>query len=99
MLYFGTQLILNQKDPKVTWKLLNESLNRSPSKSNYMKEVKIHDELISKPSLIANSFNSFFVETANETHTKIPVTKSCPDSFIQAPIMLTLTLYVVIILF
>ena len=77
-------MILNQKDPKVTWKILNESLNRSSSKSSDIKEIKIHDEVISEPSLIANSFNSFFSEIANEIRTKIPVTKTCPDSFIQA---------------
>ena len=84
ILYFETQLVLNQKDPKVTWKIRNESLNRSPSKSNYIKEVKINNECISDPSLIANSFNSFFSEIANEIRNKIPVTKTCPDSFIQA---------------
>ena len=77
-------MILNQKDPKVTWKILNESLNRSSSKSSDIKEIKIHNEVISERSLIANSFNSFFSEIANEIHNKIPVTKTCPDSFIQA---------------
>ena len=84
ILYFETQLILNQKDPKVTWKILNESLNRSSSKSSDIKEIIIYDEVISEPSLIANSFNSFFSEIANEIRNKIPVTKTCPDSFIQA---------------
>ena len=84
ILYFETQLRLNQKNHKVTWKILNESLNRSSSKSSDIKEIKIHDEVISEPSLIANSFNSFFSEIANEIRTKIPVTKTCPDSFIQA---------------
>ena len=77
-------MILNQKDPKITWKILNESLNRSSSKSSDIKEIKIHNEVISERSLIANSFNSFFSEIANEIRNKIPVTKTCPDSFIQA---------------
>ena len=46
ILYFETQLLLNLKDPKVTWKILNESLNRSPSKSSDIKEVKVYLNLL-----------------------------------------------------
>ena len=58
--YFESELNVNQKDPKLVWKILNESLNRVSSKSSLLREVSVDGKLITEPIKIANSFNTFF---------------------------------------
>ena len=72
--YFESQLKLNQKDPKTVWKILNESLNRVSAKSSILKEISVDGKLITEPIEIANSFNTFFSEIANNIRAKIPNT-------------------------
>ena len=80
-LYFEKKLSDNQKDPKKTWKFLNESINKIPSKSSNIQEVKINNTIISDPVEMANSFNTFFSEIGENISTSIPETRAKPENF------------------
>ena len=73
--YFESKLHENQKDPKATWKFLNEAINRLSSKSSNIDEVKVNDRVITDPVEIANNFNTFFSSIAKEIGDKIPNTR------------------------
>ena len=79
--YYESQLKLNQKDPKIVWKILNESLNRVSNKSSLMREISVDGKLITEPIEIANSFNTFFSEIAKNIRAKIPFTSVNPNSY------------------
>ena len=93
ILYFETQLLLNLKDPKVTWKILNESLNRSPSKSSDIKEVKVYLNLLLKQTPSIHSFLKLQTKYALKLRSQKLV-----QFRLFRYLMLTLTLYDVIIL-
>jgi len=60
--YYESKLRENQKDPKSTWKFLNESIIRLPSKSSFILEVKVNGQVITDSSEIANNFDTFFLQ-------------------------------------
>ena len=93
ILYFETQLLLNEKDPKVTWKIRNESLNRSPSKSSDIKEVKVYLNLLLKQTPSIHSFLKLQTKYALKLRSQKLV-----QFRLFRYLMLTLTLYDVIIL-
>ena len=50
----------NINDPKITWKLINSPMGRI-KKSNYIKEIKINDQVLSKNDEISEAFSEYFI--------------------------------------
>ena len=50
----------NTKDPKKSWSLVNSLLGKN-FKSTYINELKIYDNIITDSTLIAESFNNYFI--------------------------------------
>ena len=94
--YFESQLKINQKDPKAVWKILNESLNRVSSKSSFLREISVDGKLITEPIEIANSFNTFFSEIANNIRAKIPNTAVNPNSYARGKTLILIYLTLII---
>ena len=80
-LYFETEINKNQKDPKAMWKLLNESINRSSSKSCVINEINVNGLNLTDPTEMANEFNIFFSQIAHKIRSTIPETSTSPDSY------------------
>ena len=80
-LHYENELQKNQKDPKAMWKILNESINRSSSKNSFIKEIFVNNILHNDSVDIANEFNKFFSEIANDIRVNIPSTLTHPESF------------------
>ena len=80
-LYYENELQKNQKDPKAMWKILNESINRSSSKNSDIKEIFVNNILYNDSADIANEFNNFFSEIANDIRVNIPSTLTHPESY------------------
>ena len=80
--YYECKLAETQKDPKATWKFLNESINRKSSKSAEISDIKINGVSVTESSEIANGFNTFFSTVANEIRESIPTSSIPGDLFL-----------------
>ena len=80
--YFEEKLEKTQKNPKATWKVLNEAINRNKSKSENIEEVKFNNSTVNDNIQIANSFNTFFSEIAGQIRKNIEPTEIKPESYI-----------------
>ena len=79
--YYECKLAETQKDPKATWKFLNESINRKSSKSAEISDIKINGVSVTESSEIANGFNTFFSTVANEIRESLPTSSIPGDLF------------------
>lgn len=57
---------------KLTWKLINEIINKKKSKAEIPDSFKENEEIISQPKEIANKFNEYFVNVGPNLADKIP---------------------------
>ncbi|RUA05525.1 MAG: hypothetical protein DSY43_04445 [Gammaproteobacteria bacterium] len=80
--YFTKNLDANKKDPKKTWKFINELLNRR-CKSTIVSELKIGDQIVSSPADIAEEFNSHFTNIGLQLASEIPESVIDPLSYLQ----------------
>ena len=58
--YFQGKFCRNKNDLKITWKVIDEYLNRHIKKTDFPSEFKHNGETVNQPVDIANSFNTFF---------------------------------------
>ena len=67
--YYGRQLELNCANLKCTWNILRNLLGKTPSK--LPSHVSVNGKKIADPKVIANAFNSYFVNSGrfDNTHT------------------------------
>jgi hypothetical protein len=70
--YFEQQLTFHQSNSKKTWELINLAIKR-PGKNKLVSSfLNIDGNIISKPTEVAEKFNTFFVNIATEIESKIP---------------------------
>ena len=82
VLYFEKKLESNKSDPKKMWGTLNEAINRSSSKSTIINEINVKGVTVTDSGNIANEFNTFFSEIADNILKDIPVTSARPEDYI-----------------
>jgi hypothetical protein len=80
-LYFTSNLKQNIKNPKKTWDLLKEALNKSNCKSR-IDTLKVNNGIITDPVEMAEEFNGFFSEIGSSISNTINPTNMEPDDFI-----------------
>ena len=56
---------------KKTWSMINETLNRKKNKNDLPTEFLVNDHCISNPKIIADSFNTYFVNIGSNLSSKI----------------------------
>ena len=65
------------------WKILNESINRFPTKKCNISELIVDNTTFNEPSDMADKFNSYFSEIPIEIRNSIPLTTVQPESYIE----------------
>ena len=70
-LYFESELIKHQSNLKKTWLLLRKAINNKSKKDNSIQNIIINGSLISDPFSMAEHFNVFFSNVANDIVSKI----------------------------
>jgi hypothetical protein len=81
-LYYEQQLEIHQRNPKKTWDILNESLNRDVSKGSHIDKIKINDTVFTKPQDISDKFNDFFCDVPRTIRSSIPRTTAKPEDYL-----------------
>lgn len=81
--HFTAKIENSKNDPKKLWKTLNETLNRKQSNISNIDYIIDKNEKIYESTKMANSFNDFFANIANEIKQTIPATSTRPDSYLQ----------------
>ena len=85
--YYNSYFENCQNNIKKTWKGINElisSIAKSPVKVN---QIKSNDTLIDDPTMIANSFNNFFVNVGPNLDKEIPKTPISPLSYLKSRVV------------
>jgi hypothetical protein len=80
------------KDMKKTWSSINQ-LIRPEGQRNVKIKLKINNDEISEPRLVANKFNEYYTTVTENLKNLIPLTnfdprnyvESCPNSFVLFP--------------
>jgi hypothetical protein len=80
--YYCEGLHKAKKNPKKTWDLLKEGLNRS-SMPPRIDKLTVNNSVISEPVQIANAFNGFFSEAGVYIANLVNVTDRAPESFLK----------------
>jgi hypothetical protein len=97
-MFYAHELDANCKNLKKTWSILNDVLKK-PKNKQQISSINSNGELITDPTLIANTFNNFFTTIADEIANLInPVPSpnsnltdgpgagnNLPDSAVDAP--------------
>ena len=79
--YYKNKLNEVKDNVKDTWKLINNIINLK--KMNKAKiQLRIDNNLISDPSIVANHFSKFFHEIGPKLAEKIPHSQDRPDDFL-----------------
>ena len=71
----------NSGDIRKTWKLINTICNRTQSKS--VEKIVHNNNTITDPLLIAETFNNFFVNIAEDLAEKLPVSTDSPYRYMK----------------
>lgn len=79
--YFETELAKAKKNPKKTWGLLNEALNKGNSKPKIEKIITDNGEITDKLD-IATEFNTFFAGAGRAVYNSIPHTNTTPEEYL-----------------
>jgi hypothetical protein len=64
-MFYAHELDANCKNLKKTWSILNDVLKK-PKNKQQISSINSNGELITDPTLIANTFNNFFTTIADE---------------------------------
>lgn len=83
-LHFETKINENKCNSRLMWKYLNESINKSSSKTNNIQKIKLNDHTITDPGNIADNFNTFFSNIATEVSSGIPSTNVKVEHFLPS---------------
>ena len=65
-LYFQQQLKKYQSDSKKTWEILRKAINNKKKKENSIQNIILEGNLINDPAIMADKFNTFFVNMATD---------------------------------
>ena len=80
--YFSDNLAINKKDPKTTWKLINELNSRNVSSHKSISNIKVGEESINTPKEIAETFNHHFASVGEKLAFDIPLSAVEPDVYV-----------------
>ena len=80
--YFSDNLAINKKDPKTTWKLINELNSRNVSSHKSILNIKVGEETINTPKDIAETFNHHFASVGEKLAFDIPLSAVEPDVYV-----------------
>ena len=69
--YFSKKIFACHGEPKRSWKIINQVLNKS-SKTTFIQSLNVEGELTKDNKTIASSMNEFFCTSGNELSDKIP---------------------------
>ena len=79
--YFTDNLEINKKNPKTTWKLINELNSRTVSTHTSISKI-LGEEIINTPKDIAETFNNHFASVGENLAFDIPPSAVEPDVFV-----------------
>jgi hypothetical protein len=82
--YYSEAFLINKKNPKKTWGLLNEIRKKSP-KSSSIEKIVIDKVCITDHKEIAENFNDHFTTIASKIVEKIPLTSRNFMDFLGEP--------------
>ena len=74
--YFMTQINTAKRDPKNTWRLINELTSRKTNVNSNVKAMKQEGVTLTNCADIANTFNNYFTTIGDNLAKKIPVPMS-----------------------
>ena len=84
--YFKNKIDAVKKDPKQTWKLINELSSRKTSNTASIKVIKHHDREVTNATAVANAFSGFtlhFTSTGEKLASEIDNTNINPTSYVK----------------
>ena len=79
--YFMTQINTTKRDPKNTWRLINELTSRKTSVNSNMKAIKQEGVTLTNSADIANTFNNYFTTIGDNLAKNIPCSDVNPISY------------------
>ena len=80
--YFADNLSKNKKNPKKTWEIYNEAINKKKP-SEKIKEIVKNGKIITDNSEISEEFNEFFANIGQKIASSIPKIKKNPESYLS----------------
>ena len=81
--YFMMQINSAKRDPKNTWRLINELTSRKTSVNSHVKAIKQEGVTLTNSADIANTFNNYFTTIGDNLAKKIPCSDVNPISYIS----------------
>ena len=81
--YFMTQINSANRDPKNTWRLINELTSRKTSVNSNVKAIKQEGVTLTNSADIANTFNNYFTTMGDNLANKIPCSDVNPISYVS----------------
>ncbi len=81
--YFPDNLEANKKNPKSTWKLINELNSRNTFSHKTISNIKVGEEIINIPKDIAETFNSHFASVGEKLAFDIPPSAVKPEVYVE----------------
>ncbi|CAB4033111.1 Hypothetical predicted protein [Paramuricea clavata] len=82
--YFITNIEAARKDPRKTWRLVNDLNCRKVSDVTSVKKVNLDGNEITNAAEISDAFNSYFTSIGEKLANKIPSSNVNPVSYIQS---------------
>ncbi|CAB4032180.1 Hypothetical predicted protein [Paramuricea clavata] len=82
--YFITNIEAARKDPRKTWRLVNDLNSRKVSDVTSVKKVNLDGNEITNAAEISDAFNSYLTSIGEKLANKIPSSNVNPVSYIQS---------------
>ena len=82
--YWNDSIAKSADNPKQMWKVINAACNKS-KKSNMIDKIRVENNIISDPQLIANLFNDHFAEVGTKVADSIPPTNKDFSEYLPPP--------------
>ena len=81
-LYYENKFDEHKNNIKKTWQLLREITKKCKDKSSVIEELNINGETVTKPDIIADSFNEFFSTVGDKIAEKLEPTNKQPEDYL-----------------
>ena len=81
--YFTDNLEANKKNPKSTWKLINELNPRNASSHKTIPNIKVGEETTNRAEGITEIFNLHFASVGEKLASDIPPSAAEPDIYVK----------------
>ena len=81
--YYHTKIEYSSNNPKETWNVINQLLNREQGDST-ISHLTVNDKLISKPTEISNTFNKHFTEIGINLACQFPDNSQCFEHYMKS---------------